>query len=42
MTAYVGLDLRKNITWAIHPSADAMQRLAEGKIDAFLGFFSLP
>ena len=38
MAAYVGLDPRKDITWAIHPSADAMQLLAEGKIDAFLGF----
>ena len=38
MAAYVGLDPRTDITWAIHPSADAMQLLAEGKIDAFLGF----
>ena len=38
MAAYVGLDPRKDITWVIHPSADAMQLLAEGKIDAFLGF----
>jgi NitT/TauT family transport system substrate-binding protein len=38
MAAYVGLDPRTDITWAIHPSADAMQLLAEEKIDAFLGF----
>lgn len=38
MAAYVGLDPRKDITWAIHPSADAMQLLADGKIDAYLGF----
>jgi NitT/TauT family transport system substrate-binding protein len=38
MAAYVGLDPRKDIKWAIHPSAEAMQLLAEGKIDAFLGF----
>jgi NitT/TauT family transport system substrate-binding protein len=38
MAAYVGLDPSKDITWAIHPSADAMQLLAEGKIDAYLAF----
>jgi NitT/TauT family transport system substrate-binding protein len=38
MAAYVGLDPRKDIKWAIHPSADSMRLLAEGKIDAFLAF----
>jgi NitT/TauT family transport system substrate-binding protein len=38
MAAYVGLDPRADIKWAIHPSAEAMELLAEGKIDAFLGF----
>jgi NitT/TauT family transport system substrate-binding protein len=38
MAAYVGLDPRKDITWVTHPSPVAMQLLAEGKIDAFLGF----
>jgi NitT/TauT family transport system substrate-binding protein len=37
MVAYVGLDPRKDIDWVTHPSAEAMQLLAEGKIDAFLG-----
>jgi NitT/TauT family transport system substrate-binding protein len=38
MAAYVGLDPRKDINWVTHPSAESIQLLAEGKIDAFLGF----
>jgi NitT/TauT family transport system substrate-binding protein len=38
MAAHVGLDPRKDINWVIHPPAEAMQLLAEGKIDGFLGF----
>jgi NitT/TauT family transport system substrate-binding protein len=38
MLAYVGLDPRQDINWATHPRAEAMQLLAEGKIDAFMGF----
>jgi NitT/TauT family transport system substrate-binding protein len=38
MVAYVGLEPRKDITWVTHPRAEAKQLLAEGKIDAFLGF----
>jgi NitT/TauT family transport system substrate-binding protein len=38
MAAYVGLDPSKDVTWAIHPSAEAIQLLAEGRVDAFLGF----
>jgi NitT/TauT family transport system substrate-binding protein len=38
IAAYVGLDPRKDIDWVIHPRADAMQLLADGTIDAFLGF----
>jgi NitT/TauT family transport system substrate-binding protein len=38
MAAYVGLDPRQDINWATHPRAEAMQLLAEGKIDAFMGF----
>jgi NitT/TauT family transport system substrate-binding protein len=33
----VGLDPRKDINWVTHLPAEAMQLLAEGKIDAFLG-----
>ena len=38
MAAYVGPDPQKDIRWVTHPSADAMRLLAEGKVDAFLGF----
>jgi len=38
MVAYVGLDPRKDINWVVHPRVEAMRLLAEGKIDAFLGF----
>ena len=29
---------RKDITWVAHPSTEAKRLLAEGKVDAFLGF----
>jgi NitT/TauT family transport system substrate-binding protein len=38
MAALVGLDPKKDITWVFRPSAEAKQLLADGKIDAFLGF----
>ena len=38
IVAYVGLDPRKDINWVVHPRAEAMRLLAEGKIDALLGF----
>jgi NitT/TauT family transport system substrate-binding protein len=38
MLAYVGLDPRKDVNFETHPSADAIQLLADGKVDAFLGF----
>jgi len=38
MAAYVGLDPQKDITWVTHAPDEAMGLLAEGKIDAFLGF----
>ena len=34
----VGLDPNRDIQWATHPANDAKRLLAEGKIDAFLGF----
>jgi NitT/TauT family transport system substrate-binding protein len=37
MASYVGLDPRGDITWVTIPR-DAKRRLAEGKIDALLGF----
>jgi NitT/TauT family transport system substrate-binding protein len=38
MAAYVGLDPRKDIHRVTYPSTEAMQLLADGKIDAFLAF----
>ena len=38
MVAHVGLDPRKDIKWVTQPPAESMRQLAEGKIDAFLGF----
>jgi NitT/TauT family transport system substrate-binding protein len=38
MAAYVGLDPGKDINWVVHPPAEAMQLLAEGKIDALMAF----
>jgi len=38
MAAFVGLDPGKDIKWATHPFDESMRLLAEGRIDAFLGF----
>jgi NitT/TauT family transport system substrate-binding protein len=38
MASYVGLDPRRDITWAVHPRAEAMRLLAAGQVDAYLGF----
>jgi NitT/TauT family transport system substrate-binding protein len=38
MASYVGLDPRRDITWLTRPSADGIQLLAEGEIDAYMGF----
>ena len=38
LAAYVGLDPRRDITWAAHPPEASMRLLAEGKVDAFLAF----
>jgi NitT/TauT family transport system substrate-binding protein len=38
MVAYVGLDPGKDLTWVTHARAESMRLLAEGKIDAYLGF----
>jgi NitT/TauT family transport system substrate-binding protein len=38
MTAYVGLDPRTDIHWAIHRGPEAMQLLAAGQIDGLIGF----
>jgi NitT/TauT family transport system substrate-binding protein len=38
MAAYVGLNPRTDIHWVTYPPVEAMRRLAEGTIDAYLGF----
>jgi NitT/TauT family transport system substrate-binding protein len=38
MVAYIGLEPHKDINWVTRPPDESMQLLAEGKIDAFLGF----
>ena len=38
MLAHVGLDPRKDVNWVNYPAPESMRLLAEGKIDAFLGF----
>jgi NitT/TauT family transport system substrate-binding protein len=42
MAQYVGLNPRKDIHWAVHPPAESIQLLAEGKIDALVGFPPVP
>jgi NitT/TauT family transport system substrate-binding protein len=38
MLAHVGIDPGKEINWITHPAAESMQLLAEGKVDAYMGF----
>jgi NitT/TauT family transport system substrate-binding protein len=38
MAAYVGLDLHKDLHFVMHPGPESIRLLAEGKIDAYLGF----
>src|SRR5262249_50000618 len=38
MAAYVGVDPQKDINWVVRRGAQAMQLLAEGKLDALIGF----
>jgi NitT/TauT family transport system substrate-binding protein len=42
MAQYIGLDPHKDIHWAVHPPAESIQLLAEGKIDALVGFPPVP
>jgi NitT/TauT family transport system substrate-binding protein len=42
MAAHVGLDPAKDIRWVKHPASESMQLLADGRIDAFLGFPTHP
>ena len=38
MVAYVGLDPRRDMKFVAHPAAEGKRLLAEGKVDAYLGF----
>jgi NitT/TauT family transport system substrate-binding protein len=38
IVAHVGMNPRQDVQWVTHPRAEAKQLLAEGRIDAFLGF----
>jgi NitT/TauT family transport system substrate-binding protein len=38
MASHVGIDPKRDINFVIHPPAEAMQLLADGKIDALMGF----
>ena len=38
MMAHVGLDPGKDVNWVTQPAVESMRLLADGKIDAFLGF----
>jgi NitT/TauT family transport system substrate-binding protein len=38
MLAYVGIDPHRDITWITQAAPESMRLLAEGQIDAFLGF----
>jgi NitT/TauT family transport system substrate-binding protein len=42
MAAYVGLDPKKDIHWAINPSVKPTELYEKGEIDAFLGFAPEP
>jgi NitT/TauT family transport system substrate-binding protein len=42
MAAYVGLDPRVDINWFVHDPAESAQTLAEGKVDALIGFPPVP
>ena len=38
IVAYVGLDPRRDMKFVAHPAAEGKRLLAEGKVDAYLGF----
>jgi NitT/TauT family transport system substrate-binding protein len=38
IASHVGLDPQKDINWITRPRAEAIRLLAEGRVDAFLGF----
>src|SRR4029434_7229053 len=42
MVVYVGLNPQKDIDWVTHSPAESAQLLAEGKVDALVGFPPVP
>jgi NitT/TauT family transport system substrate-binding protein len=42
MLAYVGLDARNDVRWVTAPPAESIERFANGKVDAFIGFPTIP
>ena len=38
MLAHVGVDANKDINWITNPAAESIRLLADGKVDAYLGF----
>ena len=42
MLAYVGLDARRDVIWVTLPAAESIERFANGKVDAFMGFPAVP
>src|SRR5262245_33981161 len=42
MAQYVGLDPRTDVHWVLHPPGEAILLLAQGKIDALVGFPPVP
>jgi NitT/TauT family transport system substrate-binding protein len=42
MMAFVGLDPRRDVNFAVHSPAQSIELLAEGKIDALMGFPPVP
>jgi NitT/TauT family transport system substrate-binding protein len=42
MASYVGIDPKREINFVIYPAAESMQLLADGKIDALMGFPPVP
>jgi NitT/TauT family transport system substrate-binding protein len=42
MASHVGIDPKRDINFVIHPVGDSIQLLAEGKVDALMGFPPVP
>jgi NitT/TauT family transport system substrate-binding protein len=42
VTSHVGVDPKRDINWVVQPPAESIRQLAEGKIDALIGFAPVP